>query len=271
MMANCQRLPEESPIGKGHDITGRTFGLLTAVRCVERSEAGNRWLLQCECGRWAIHGGVESMCSECANERWTRKYADFRSGFALMFDATGALYSRWSDERHKADIASGCAEALGVTIDLALPVSFAQANDVEEASPFSSSPLRQLQAPKDYQYKCITCDALFTTGFGCLSCIEPVCFDCVDMEIHECWIAPQTLEQVGTSIGRSREAVRHIEATALRKIARAMKLLVADDAIRPQMSGGRERSHCGEFVSRTSYGLHYCPRCGRTWPKGSGL
>jgi hypothetical protein len=103
-----QDLPEEIQLSeRAHNIRGRTFGKLTALRPVGSNQRGVLWLCECECGRHAIRvtaalrsnekEASESQCAECAQElrrgTWEAKREIWRESFLLNWYERGNLYS----------------------------------------------------------------------------------------------------------------------------------------------------------------------------------
>jgi hypothetical protein len=118
-------------IVQGHDIEGKRFGLLLALRPVARSNAGNRWLFQCDCGRYAtrtvgavnraVKTGGAPACAVCNLEAQRGHFTDARSRrvavLVARFRRFGDLYSVSTIDAIEDDIRRACAERLYVTID----------------------------------------------------------------------------------------------------------------------------------------------------------
>lgn len=118
-------------IVQGHDIEGKRFGLLLALRPVARSKAGNRWLFQCDCGRYAtrtvgavnraVKTGVTPACAVCNLEAQRGHFTDARSRRVAVlvehFRRFGVLYSVSTIDAIEDDIRRACAERLYVRID----------------------------------------------------------------------------------------------------------------------------------------------------------
>jgi hypothetical protein len=97
---------------RGLDLTGRRFGALTALRVVQRSQAGNVWLCSCDCGSYALRTaaalnyrtklGQQPACRACVGEARSGGYLarleELRGILVLAFHLTGELYTaRWEE------------------------------------------------------------------------------------------------------------------------------------------------------------------------------
>ena len=275
-----QALEPPMDIGRGQDLSGKKFGLLTAVYCVGRIDSGNRWLCQCECGRWAvrtasrlsqaIRNGQQSMCAECLRELCSGIRLDRReknkSGLARYFSKTGLLYSEASDRRHAQEIAAECEQLLGVKPECRESLTQVIHGDDPcpvPPSPLPPSPLFRMLAPACKFYECSTCGRPFRVGFGCIKCVDAVCGVCVKEGEHGCWPEPKTLEQSGDVLGVSRERVRSIEGAALRKMRERLTQIFRDS--RQSREVKSMVMHCGKALSVTDSGCIYCAVCGNTW------
>lgn len=123
------------PLGRGVDIAGQRFGMLTALHVVQKRRGHNHWLLVCDCERIvtraaadlirATDSGVLQMCNACKVARYggpnVRRLRRMQRR-AAVFLATRRLYTAESEARMRDDIRRGIAERLGVPEPLpALP------------------------------------------------------------------------------------------------------------------------------------------------------
>lgn len=295
-MSAAQALPcEDLSVGRGADVSGRRFGLLTAVRVVEKGERGNVWLLQCDCGRFAkrsltrlnqsTRDGHEPMCRECQFELFRGARVERRSSsgarWAWQFASTGLLYSENAEARYRDDIRSAIADRLGfhpyTTAERIGEITYLD----DARNPRQDCPLFRILAKTGRFWACATCGKPFVVGFGCLDCVGGVCGPCVVRELHACWQPVLSLKQLGNSLDPpvSSERTRQIEAKALRKLrhpsrAKWLREFVSDDPTSWHFSGrfgavGVE--HCGKALRLTESGIEYCRVCGLTFPNRSDL
>lgn len=282
-----QALPSQSlPVGPGGaDVTGIQFGLLTAMRVVEKTNLGNSWLLMCECGRHAVRrlavlraavrDGREPMCSVCLSEMTSgmliARAEAMASTYADLYAMIGSLYSEAAEERLSDLIRDDVASYLGFRPEPGLHPSSVP----DQGSPpgrAQHSPLRRLIAGEGSFFECADCGRPFRAGLGCLGCAEPVCGVCAGAQSHPCWRRPMTLQEVGDALGLHRERVRQIEAAALRKLQRMLpreSLLESGTwerppvGSRPNLPGVPESGlHCGAPVRASEDGKPYCASCG---------
>ena len=108
MTGHAQILPRTRPFpGRGHELQpGERFGELAVVGFVGPTPQGHRWLMQCDCGRYATrlgaylirrrHDGGSSCCSECATELRGGLFESGRQGrrdaYRKCWESSRSLY-----------------------------------------------------------------------------------------------------------------------------------------------------------------------------------
>ncbi len=120
---------------RGHDIAGKRFGMLTAIRPVERNKQGIVWICRCDCGGLALRAvarlnrakkeGQQSGCRLC-NEEVFRGYLEAkRLGWLETLSARVAagygLWTQWDDVRLSKRIRDDIAESEGFYPDVEAP------------------------------------------------------------------------------------------------------------------------------------------------------
>lgn len=118
--------------GRGHNIEGKVFGRLTAVRVVSSDGRRNLWLCRCECGRYttrtvgglkcSVKSGCKPACMECVT-RYRKSYVSRtresrREWYLSSYQTSGSLYTFDTLRRMAEDIASEINLTLGAGIDL---------------------------------------------------------------------------------------------------------------------------------------------------------
>lgn len=122
---STQMAPPVGDLGRGHDISGKRFGLLTALRPAGRIHGSVVWLLKCDCGglatrtcgslNQAMKLGSEPQCAECLSEFRNGRYHQIRQEVSakrvLQWEDTGSLWDGWQIEQLMGEIREGlCAE-----------------------------------------------------------------------------------------------------------------------------------------------------------------
>ncbi len=201
MSAQVVPAPHADGIGRGADIKGRRFGSLTALCVFERGESGNRWLCQCDCGRFAtrllsqlrrsVADGREPQCSACLRELrgglWSERRDRAASVFAEMYAHYGSLYSERTDELHRADILRDCVKFIGFAPDMAHMPAEPLAVYPEVVSGSSGGQRAAYLIPiRGRDWRCAECAQHFSVGSGCLACLHVTCEPCVALELHRC-------------------------------------------------------------------------------------
>jgi hypothetical protein len=189
---------ETPSLGRGVSVVGERFGLLTAVRFFGRSDRGNRWLLQCDCGRFAVRrlsalraalkAGREPQCSECLVQLMSGLSQDRRSGagarWARMLALAGGLYSDRSEEVVRKDVVAALEAYLGFGADPESPRLPAEVLELE-GPPSNKGQRAAFFVPlSGRSWRCGLCRQAFSDGFGCTFCLEVGCRSCVRLELH---------------------------------------------------------------------------------------
>lgn len=236
-----QSLPEEIELPeRAHDIQGRVFGALTALRPVDKNQRGVLWLCECECGRHAIRttarlqqakkNNVESQCATCQRELYRGVLsvrADFwREFYLLHWYEHGSLYT----ERQLDAIEDHITEDLR---EMDFPVG--------EPLPDTSDGNGIVQPERYYE----------------MICDEP----------------GQTLKEIGLVFGVNRERVRQICLIAMNKLLRKHRRLLTSlftgefDWRAVTLEAPPEFTGCGcKRYERSAPGHIYCRSCGQVWP-----
>lgn len=115
------------PLGRGVDISGQRFGLLTALHVVRKSRGHNIWVFVCDCKQVVVrtaasaigmeNRGVLQMCIDCKDGRYgTPTVRAKRRTLArvAVFKATGHLYSPEAEQKLCAQIRRDIAERLWI-------------------------------------------------------------------------------------------------------------------------------------------------------------
>jgi len=282
----AQELPDAVPMGLAQDLRGQRFGALVAIERVGNDARATRWLLECDCGRFALRRaghliqsrklGHEPCCNVCLRELQSgRSIAreDYRGSFIRQaYEATGSLYGADYDEK----FVGACLGELGLEPGDAPPSAAELATAGGETPRCAGHGSMLFPISCVGGWPCLHCGKVFTDGFGCVECVEPVCPECVDE--HSGRLAPDasmTLAAIGLYLGITRERVRQWEARALRKLRHPSrsKLLVeyanpdhrmvVHEIERVHDPLKLETRHCGVTLSQAGQVI-YCSRCGTT-------
>ena len=223
------RLP--NPVPSDLDLVGRRFGDICVVSYLRTERAGRIWLCECaSCGvglerstaglAWGEREGWVQSCLECRRElRAGRALVRRKAGkkrFLDLWEITGSLYSWWGDT-----------DDIWLYREAECTYGWEPCDDHEDLPCRGDTQLdAYLVEVSGHEWECSCCRDLFTTGYGCLLCLEPVCVLCVDARDHGSlgcnsairWDGQYTLDAIGKELGVSRERVRQIELRALRKL-----------------------------------------------------
>lgn len=199
-MSAAQQLPQDDlATGKGGaSIAGGRFGLLTAIRIVEKTDQGNRWLLQCDCGRYAVRTagslrqaartGGEPQCSECLAQLRSGISQERRDGrgerWAQMMKNTGELYSERIDDLHREQIAGEFARFFGFEAEPQRPRFPLEIMPAGDSASCSGQRAAFFVPLSGRAWRCCLCRQLFSEGFGCMACLAVSCAPCVRLELH---------------------------------------------------------------------------------------
>ena len=265
-----QESPQQLPVGRAPDMQGKRIGALTVLfRCVGQRQNNAFWLCECDCGRLAVRSGPalrgnissEACCNVCLGElRRGGAIArrPFRhETFLEMWLQHGTLYSQAHDDR----VAAENIEEAGLE---ALPLA-EQLFDVDTDWRSAIGHGGYIFPIADHEWRCVHCQELFTEGFGCTLCVEPICVSCVEGHSKD-----ETLVSIGQYLGITRESVRQAEAKALRKLRHPSRLkflapFIKEDAlwVRIPVMMPVLSEHCGIRLRRAG-DVTYCSRCGVT-------
>lgn len=82
------------------DITGQKFGLLTAIKPIEKGKNGTKWLCQCECGNFhttTVTYLLNGDCKSCG----CYKYEPFKEMITKHGMTGTRIYSIWNSMRNR--------------------------------------------------------------------------------------------------------------------------------------------------------------------------
>lgn len=281
MSDDAQRLPVAVDLGMAENLSGQRFGTLVAIERVIGDAAKTQWLLECDCGRFALREatyllrakkhGHESCCNVCLRElnggRFVALNDYHQSLYRMIYDVTGSLYGADYDEQ----FVSACLEETGLDLQES-PPSAAELATVAGEPPHEAGHGAMLFPISGANgWPCAHCNKPFTEGFWCIDCIDPVCSECTADHSAQRSSFAMTLEAVALNFEVSRERIRQVEAKALRKLrhpsrAKFFKEYTDPDYLKisePMIETTRDIKHCGVMLQRVG-DVVYCPRCGTT-------
>lgn len=203
---------------------GVRFGELTVEQEAQRRHTGERQVsLRCDCGRAALRtfnylkhlpAGRKPACSECLSE-WRRGTTEDRRawrklGWLRQYERSGSLYSaEWESV-----VFDELCESFDRREYIDEPILIASEVESSVRSPGHGICIFPIESKAGWQ--CHGCSKAFTVGYGCTSCVVPLCPGCVDK--HSDGEGRMTLEQIGLIYEVNRERIRQIEGKALRRL-----------------------------------------------------
>lgn len=216
--------------------TGNRRGLLTAVRKLDVSQHGERWLYRCDCGGYriavtstinrSVRNGATPACRSCAtdlreakSDKTERKRASILSE---LWESHRTLYgARW-DQRVADEIMTELEREFGPTRSLekhpvVVPVGESKVSSCQQRMvylfPVGNDSL-------DEVWTCCHCGVPAWRCFECSLCQSAACIECVREERHKHYEPDDglVLDDVAASFGVSRERIRQVEQGALGKI-----------------------------------------------------
>jgi len=219
---------------KAADLRGRRFGDLLAVQPIEDGLGrGVVWLCHCRCGAaverrarqllQAYRLDLHSACRECVRAWNKHRRSAFSQArhWALLeqWKLTGSLYRFGPDDLPDERV-----------VDTDIVEDRPCANQTTGQPTCFMVPIRA-EGETEGGWLCAECRQWLGEGRGCLLCTEPVCATCFEKQSHRCqrFADGQTYEQVGATYGVSRERIRQIEFSALRKMREALARLANEE------------------------------------------
>jgi len=216
-------------VRRGFNIEGDVFGLLTAVRIVDRSRRGNVWLLRCECGQYCTRStaklnyakvnGFRTGCRQCVSKfrasGFSHRHTAATKAACARFISDGTLWGFWDEWNLSNAIRSDMEKEFGAPMEM---------------GPFEID------------------SSLINGDFG----EEP--------------IEPMTMQEIAEQLGVSRERIRQLVTKALRRLRRTSCLRALREFLEfndgfsgPCITGGRACTHVRRMDAS---GYLRCDICG---------